>query len=118
MKFKFFEKARKESLKSSHHKARVGSVIVRKSTEISKGYNKLKTHSRSTSPYKCLHSEMVSVISARQSLKGCTIYVYREDRNGNMAMAKPCQYCHFMLVEAGIKKVYYTTETGVKGMFL
>ena len=40
------------------------------------------------------------------------IYLYREYKDGNLALSRPCQACLMMLKELGIKKIMYTTEDG------
>lgn len=81
---------------------------------VSIGYNQLKTHPRYADGKRAysLHAEITALLRARCSVVGGTIYVYREDRTGQIGLARPCPSCTAALVEAGIKKVYYTTEDG------
>lgn len=109
MNVKYFDLARKVSKLSDHKRFSLGAVIVDGSKIISVGANKLKTHPKSTHPYSSLHAEMAAIISARQDLSKCDIYVYRGIKPGTPAMAKPCVYCQAMIQEAGIKNIYYTT---------
>lgn len=90
-------------------------VIADKNQVISIGFNKLKKHPRSNHPWKAIHCELAALLDNKfADLKGCTAYVYREHANGTPAMARPCPSCREALQIAGIRKVCYTTETGMK----
>ena len=43
----------------------------------------------------------------------CDAYVFRQHRNGNNAMAKPCPVCMAALKEVGIRKVYYIVDDNI-----
>lgn len=107
------ELAAKEAKKSSQW-FKMGCVIVRKNGKvIGRGYNKVKTHPSGSGFASSCHAEVSAVINALgnvHSLDNCIAYVYRK----NGLMAKPCKDCHSLLKRNGIKKVYYTTEFGVK----
>ena len=45
-------------------------------------------------------------------LKGCSIFVYRTNKNGQLAMAKPCDMCQKLIKYVGIKNMFYTTNDG------
>lgn len=111
MKQKFLDLAKQLS-KLSTHRSRIGSVVVRKSKPVGLGFNSLKTHTKSPSKYHCLYAEVSAVLNARADTTGCDVYVYREDKNGKMAMSKPCKDCHNFLLDVGIRRVYYTTDSG------
>lgn len=91
----------------------MGAVIVDK-RPISVGYNKIKTHPEfaNGSGWWTIHAEIDALIPTRFDVKGCDIYVYREFANGRLAMAKPCDACLAVLIECGIKNVYFTTDDG------
>jgi deoxycytidylate deaminase len=108
MNIKFFDLAKKISKLSNHHHHKIGSVIVRGSKIISVGTNNIKTHPKSTHPHFSLHSEMAAVLLAKQDLRGCEIYVYRETKDGVSAIARPCTYCFPFIKEAGLKEVHYS----------
>lgn len=60
-----------------------------------------------------LHAEIAALISSgRVDLTGAEIYIYREDKHGNLASCKPCVSCHQALKDAGVRHVYYTTKEG------
>lgn len=126
-----FRLARECSLKSDYTgggRAHIGTVISYKGTVLAKGYNTDKTSTSQSRfnverfkdsgnrylPSKC-HSEM----SALQKVKYLDIdfskvkvFVYREFRNGDLAMCRPCPACLRAIKEMGIKQIYYTTEDG------
>jgi tRNA(Arg) A34 adenosine deaminase TadA len=113
MKLRFFNLARKLSLKSDYHH-KLGAVIVSKNIVIGKGYNKpFKTHPKSNYPWHTQHAEFVAILEAGDC-KGADIYVFREYKNGNVANSKPCPYCTELIKRAGIKRVYYTDNNSFK----
>lgn len=112
MNLKFFDLAKKVSKLSNHHHHKIGSVIVRGSKIISVGTNNLKTHPKSTHPHFSLHSEMAAILLAKQDLKDCELYVFRETKDGNWALSRPCQYCWKLIFASGIKEVHFTTFMG------
>lgn len=46
------------------------------------------------------------------------LYVARLTKDGNHAMAKPCDSCMKMLSESGVKAVFYTTENGIEKLVI
>lgn len=102
--------AKKLSLKSTH-RFRIGAVIVKKKSIVGVGFNKIwKTHPLiSKGTHKKLHAEVDAIIGqSRRHLEGSIIYVYRDLRNGEVGLCKPCVDCQQILKEAGVKKAYYT----------
>lgn len=113
MKNKYFELAKKLSYKSSHPKHKLGCVIVNKNKIVSLGFNKIKTHPKSTARYNMLHAEIDALLgNSLNELKGSVAYVFRADKHGLEAMAKPCIECEKALREVGVCQVYYTTRLG------
>lgn len=114
MKSKFFTLAKKISQKSDH-RHQIGGVLVKKSKIISIGFNKMRTHTKSSNPYKSIHCEFDVILGcSKEDLKGSTLYIYREHKNGRAANCKPCQYCATLIKESGIKNVYYTDDNNYK----
>jgi len=93
----------------STFRVRIGAVAIRKKNIISVGHNKIKTHPLiSRNNYRKLHAEVSCIVGGdRDQLRGATMYVYRQDLNGELAMCKPCLMCQAILKEAGIKEVFY-----------
>lgn len=114
MKNKFFQLARSISKHSDHPAHQLGAVIVKGNKIISLGYNKNKTHTKSNHAWKRLHAEISAIIKCREDLTGTTIYVYRETKNGDLGMARPCSSCLSAIQEAGIKRICYSTDNGYK----
>lgn len=109
MKQRFFKIAKVASYKSIHHIAKIGAVIVKNGEAIGIGFNKLRTHPLSPSPYHTIHGEFDAILDCRrEDLENADIYIYREDKNGNLACCKPCKYCQKLILTAGIKNVFYT----------
>jgi tRNA(Arg) A34 adenosine deaminase TadA len=45
-----------------------------------------------------------------EETSGGEVYIYREKKNGNLGLARPCNFCYQILVRQNIKRVIYTTE--------
>jgi deoxycytidylate deaminase len=105
---KIFKTTKKLSEKSDHHTHKFGAVIAFKNIIISHGWNKLKTHPKSTHPWKHIHAEMDAIFKAKGNTVGATLYVTRVSTQGNLNNSKPCPFCMSLIVAAGIKKVFYT----------
>jgi len=115
-----FKKAREVSFESESPNFKLGSVIMRKGKILSSGCNqRFKTH-----PYckyngadhnRNLHAELVSIfrIKNKEILRGATLLVYREHKNGTLANSRPCPMCMNEIKRWGIKKVIYTTNHGI-----
>lgn len=127
----FFNEAKRCSEKSDYHGAtyaKIGAVAVFKGVVIAKGYNKNKTHplqekynsyryDTNTNHYypSKIHAEMELVSKIRNldiDFSKVIIYVYRETKEGHLALARPCRACTQALKDLGIKVVCYTTDDG------
>lgn len=105
-----FRLARRVS-KLSDFRIKVGCVISRNRTVISIGHNKTKYNKLWCHPLKKLHAEAVALkLAGRDDLSGCTVYVYRESKNGTPRMSKPCEDCEKLLRERKVKRVVYSTS--------
>lgn len=95
-----------------------GTVLVRGGSVLSIGFN---------SPHRCgfsdhyaphsasnIHSELSAIRACRKKidLTGAVAYNLRRNLTGSVRLAKPCPGCMRLLVDYGIKKCYYTTDTG------
>lgn len=119
MKPKHFKLAKKLATKSTHTKHHVGCVIAYNNKVWSMGFNKMKTHTKSNHAFKMIHAEVDAFIGRnRRIFAGCDAYVYRQTKNGNPAMAKPCEACEKVLRAEGIETVYYTTDGGYAALSL
>ena len=115
----------KEISSLSDHRVKIGCVIVDKHRVISSGHNSnSKTHriqaEIDTKYFGCecvgkLHAEvsaLIPLIQNRYDISNATVYTYRMDRNGNIAMSRPCPRCMELIKRCGIRKVKYTTADG------
>ena len=109
----------------SDHRVHVGAVVVHQHRIISSDCNSsTRTDAIQAkldqAHFGCycegkIHAEsacLIPYIKRNINLSGGTIYVYREHKNGSIAMARPCERCMSLIKKAGIKKVYYSTESG------
>jgi deoxycytidylate deaminase len=103
--------ARKVS-KTGDYKFRHGTVIAKGSRILGFGVNSTKTHPKSCSRFKTIHSEHQALINAGlNEIEGAIAFVYRETKDGNPAMSKPCSSCETLLKQAGIKRVYFSLDS-------
>jgi tRNA(Arg) A34 adenosine deaminase TadA len=123
----YFRIAREEML-LSEHETRVGACLVFNKGRIFQGHNYVnKTHPLIALHYpefvQSIHAEVVALTSYNEVRfgpipKSAKMYVYREDRNGFMKRAKPCRYCQHILKMFGVRKIFYSTESGFEICFL
>ena len=115
MKLKFFDIARRLSKKSTYCH-RLGAVVVKKNRIIGMGFNKpFKTHPKSGNRFKTVHAELDAILGIdAEELKGSTVYVYRETKDGLPANARCCKHCEEMLKLVGVKKICYTIDKTYK----
>lgn len=97
----------------------ISAVLDKRNRIISIGENSLtKTHpmmahyvNKTKSNHKIyLHAEISALVRAYN--KGYAMIVIRVNRQGTLAMSKPCPICEMAIKEAEIKKVYYSTREG------
>jgi len=121
MKSRYFNLAENVAKLSDYPRIHIGSVIVKNKDVISVGQNMMKTHPAQFKynqyvtydrlPH--IHSEVNAISKARPDLmRGATMYIFRRDRNGDIAMCRPCDACMQAIRDAGIKDVYYTNRNG------
>lgn len=115
-------RAAKEANKSVFKRARVGAVIRKGNRVLSHGFNQIRGVSGCPTPLKWInsvHAEQAAILKLlkkrkQRDLVGATLYVTRVLKNGDFANAKPCKFCQGLIHAVGIKKVVYTTETGLE----
>ena len=125
----FFKLAREESFKATYGgTARIGCIIVYRGGIIARGSNSNKTHTfqdiSNLARYKNVgnrylpslaHAEITALAKIRYldiDFSTVSVYVYRELRNGSLAMSRPCPACIKEIREMGIQNIYYTTPEG------
>ena len=122
---KFFAVARELSKCSDFDRIKIGAVILKKKEVLGCGFNNKKTHpmQKKLNGFRvvkrkrqsaALHAEMAAIlhVANKHKLHGATIYVYRENCHGEIAMSRPCEACMAKIREVGIKKICYTTPDG------
>lgn len=110
---RYFNLAKKLSYRSSHHQHHFGVIIVSKHNVVSVGFNTMKTHSKSKTQGNHLHGEISALLGTSfEETDGGSVYIYRRRKCGGTGLSRPCPTCMSALRLAGIKKVYFTTETG------
>ena len=75
-----------------------------------------KYHAKGHGTY---HAEISAVLNLDRSItKGATIYVSRvSKKDSSYRMSKPCDMCHAVLQERGIKKVVYSVDEDTVGFY-
>ena len=119
----------KSATYSGPSRVQLGCVAVYHGTVLAKGCNLDKTHTtqdrynylrydanRESRYYPSkVHSE-ISVLSRIKYLdidfSKVTLFIAREYKNGNPAMARPCLSCLAAAHETGIRTICYTTDNG------
>lgn len=121
----YFRTAKAVSELSNYPIHKIGCVIVKGHRIISSGHNsktkchplqaKLDTEKYGTEcPGKC-HAEIMALLPLMKNktdLSNASIYIYREHKDGSLAMAKPCSSCQKVIKQLGIKKIFYSIEHG------
>lgn len=110
---------------SDHPQYKVGAVVVNKHKIISSGCNtdtkchpiqkKLDSDLFGSQCVGKLHSEvsaLLPLIKNRVDLSNATIYVARKNKQGELAMARPCSRCEKLIRSCGIRRIYYSCEGG------
>jgi deoxycytidylate deaminase len=105
---------------TSLSRRKVGCILLRKGRVVVTATNmEGKTHPLQTrlanlvgQPYRIsLHAELRALIKNKNS--SCdTLIVARVHKNGGFLLSKPCPVCQLAIREAGIKNVYYSTDSG------
>lgn len=97
----------------SECKIKVGAVLCKKSTPIAMGCNREKSHpiwvrGKSMS----IHAEVSALMQVCNTpLRGATVYVYRQHKDGKPALARPCSNCQEILKMHGVKTMVYSVAT-------
>ena len=106
----FLTLAKKASKRSDHHSHKIGCVITKKNRVLGIGHNLMKTHPKSPHSHKSIHAEYMAFLNSYKDIKGSTVYIFREQKNGNWASSRPCKDCWKFLMECGVKEVVYSFE--------
>lgn len=117
----YFKAAKAVSELSDFNKVHIGAVAVCNHRIISSACNSLKTNplQKRYNKYRftadegkhTLHAEvacLLPLISQDIDFNRVSLYIYRQHKNGNPALAKPCPSCMALIRDLGIKNIYYT----------
>ena len=120
----YFDAAKAVSTLSNHHQAKIGCAVVYKHRIISTGCNSTRTHPIQKK-YNCyrfeddnnhsLHAETQALLPLlnRKDIEfnRVSLYIYREHKDGSLALARPCASCKALISSLGIKHIYFTGES-------
>lgn len=130
---KFFDIARLEAQKSDFKNFHIGCILVYKGHIIGRGHNSNKTHpcqkkynkyrkfKKSEKPIKhSLHAEMAALNSVPYPIdkeidwSHVKVFIYRISKGNSLpfGLARPCPACEAALRDKGIRKIWYTTNSG------
>lgn len=124
-----FKIAREVSLQATYcGSARIGCIAVYRGTILAKGFNSDKTHTIQAkfnvyrfknSGNRYLPEKLHAETKVLQAIKYLDIdfsrvhlYIYREWKDGTIAMSRPCDACFAAIQKLGIKHIHYTTDRG------
>jgi deoxycytidylate deaminase len=121
----YFRAARAVSELSDYPRHHLGCVIVDKHRIVSSGYNsntkcdsiqaKMDIERHGVFCPGKVHAEcaaLMPILKNKISLSNAELYVYREHKNGSLAMSRPCPSCMKLIRKCGIRYINYTTEDG------
>ena len=115
--------ATKQAKRSQFVRARVGAVIVRGGRVLARGCNRIGYSYilRDRKFPESVHAEAQAILELLktwrwQQLVGSNLYVSRINNSGITRLARPCLACQRLIKSVGIRKVFYTTNTGSKQM--
>lgn len=117
----YFKAAKAISELSDFPKVKIGCCAVYKHKIISSGCNSIKTNptQKRLNIYRfdadtpaTIHAELsclLPLINRKDiNFRDVSLYVYREYKSGDLALARPCPSCMKLLTELGIRNIYYT----------
>lgn len=122
----FFNVAKTISDNSDYSPHKIGCIVVYKGRIMSTGYNTNKTNptQKTYNKYRKFdtdkypaktHAEISALSKFVNSCYGLDInwkqveiYIFRQHKNGTLALAKPCTSCMSYIKHLGIKHIHYT----------
>lgn len=126
----FYKIARQISKKADYTgsgKAKLGCIVVYKNAILAKGCNTDKTHTTQRIwnikrfqegnhyvPSKC-HAEINCLTKIKYldiDFSRIHLFIYRELKDGRLAMSRPCASCLAAIRDMGIRHIHYTTDLG------
>ena len=117
----YFKAAKGVSELSNFKQHHIGCVAVSGHKIISSGYNSCKTnpmqkrlnvHRFDVDTNHTIHAELsclLPLINRKDiDFNNVSLYIYREHKSGDLALAKPCASCEALIRSLGIRNIYYT----------
>lgn len=121
----YFASARAVSKLSDFPRVKLGCVAVYKHQIISSGFNAQKTAplQKKYNIYRfteetpsSIHAEVMclkSIMNRKDiDFKNVSLYIYREGKNEELFLARPCLSCMALIKELNIRHIYYTNNGG------
>ena len=121
----YFNIAKEVSKLSDFPRVKIGACAVYKHKVISTGCNSQRTsplqkkynqYRFSVDTMHTCHAETscLKPIMGQKDIdfKNVKLYIYREYKNGQPGIARPCESCLKLISELGIKHIYYTNSGG------
>lgn len=117
----YFKAAKGMSELSDFKQHHIGAIAVCGHKIISSGYNSNKTnptqkrfnrHRFDVDTPHTIHAELaclLPLINRRDiNFSDVSLYIYREHKSGELALARPCASCEALIKSLGIRNIYYT----------
>lgn len=108
------EKRARMLAEKSNMRQNVAAVIVGGGKILGKGFNRRLGYNASH------HAEVNainSMIRQKRSPQGADIHIYRFRADGSYGLSKPCKSCLEAIIDAGIKRVFYSDYDGTMKSF-
>ena len=123
---KMFRVAESVSALSDFPRIKIGAVVAHKHNVLAVGINQVKSHplqkkynkerfseTKTDTCQHFIHAEIDALLKVRrEDLTKASLYVFRMNLNGELAISRPCPACMAMIGAMGIKKIHYTTDIG------
>lgn len=117
----YFKAAKAISELSDFPRVKIGCCAVYKHKIISSGCNSMKTnpaqkrfniHRFDADTPATIHAELSCLLPLinRKDIDfgNVSLYIYREFKSGDLALARPCASCEALIKSLGIRNIYYT----------
>ncbi len=121
---RFIDLAAKMANQSCDPVNRHGAVLVKGSSVLNASHNKNSFCSvgqrfrEKGTGVSTMHAELGAILGMdRKITEGATVYVARVGKRGNLKLSKPCSMCYSAMKHVGIKKVVYTINGEVAGIY-
>lgn len=122
----YFNAAKAISETSDFQRVHIGCVAVYSHRIISSGCNTCKSNpiQKKYNAYRfdvnngnhMMHAEVQCLLPliGRKDIdfSRVSLYIYREHKSGELALARPCESCSALIHDLGIRHVYYTSVSG------